>query len=71
MSRNIELTKLTKRETQIVQLIAQGYKRREAAETLGLTHSYINSCLQRIYSKLGFSGVAKLANYARDNSISN
>lgn len=44
---------LSKRETEVMQLIAQGYKRQEVADRLSITLGTVGNHVHRIYSKLG------------------
>ncbi|MBY5931981.1 response regulator transcription factor [Tateyamaria omphalii] len=46
-------TGLSKRETEVMQLIAQGYKRQEVADRLSITLGTVGNHVHRIYSKLG------------------
>jgi len=46
---------LTKRETDVLQMIAKGYNRPETAELLGLTLNTVSSYTKTIYQKLGVS----------------
>ncbi|QBF33458.1 response regulator transcription factor [Thalassococcus sp. S3] len=44
---------LSKRETEVMQLIAKGYKRQEVADKLSITLGTVGNHVHRIYSKLG------------------
>lgn len=46
---------LTKRETQVMELLSKGRKNKEIARELGLAEHTIESHLQRIYEKLDVS----------------
>lgn len=52
--------KLTKREYELVQLLAEGLSYKEAAERLFVTTFTINQHLKHIYNKLGINSKAEL-----------
>ena len=56
--------KLTSRERQIVQLVAEGNTIKEIARILHISPKTADSNRRRIMSKLGFSSVAELTKYA-------
>jgi DNA-binding NarL/FixJ family response regulator len=55
---------LTKREEEVVQLVAEGLQNREIARDLGLSEHTIKNYLFRIFDKLGVSSRVELALYA-------
>jgi DNA-binding NarL/FixJ family response regulator len=57
-------TKLTSRERQIVQLVAEGKTIKEIARILHLSPKTADSNRRQIMNKLGFSSVAELTKYA-------
>ena len=59
-----EVPKLTSRERQIVQLVAEGKSIKEIARILHISPKTADSNRRQIMNKLGFSGVAELTKYA-------
>jgi DNA-binding NarL/FixJ family response regulator len=55
------LSLLTKRETQLVQLIAEGMPTREITAKLGISEHTVSNYLFRIYNKVGVSNRLELA----------
>lgn len=55
---------LTPREQQVLRLLAQGYKAREAATQLGLSHKTVETYKYRLMTKLCLSNHADLVQYA-------
>jgi DNA-binding NarL/FixJ family response regulator len=55
------LSLLTKRETQLVQLIAEGTPTKEITEKLGISEHTVSNYLFRIYNKIGVSNRLELA----------
>ncbi len=55
---------LTKREIEVVQLVAQGCKNREVAEKLGIKTKTVETHRSNIMNKLAFRNVAQLIRYA-------
>src|ERR1700676_1603975 len=55
---------LTKRQDEVVTLVAEGLPNSQIARTLGLTEHTVNNYLFRIYDKLGISSRTELALYA-------
>jgi DNA-binding CsgD family transcriptional regulator len=55
---------LTKREEQIVRMVAEGLPNREISKSLGLSPHTVKNHLFRIYNKLGISNRAELLLYA-------
>ena len=55
---------LTKRETDVVKLVVDGYANRDVAEKLGLTEHTVSNYLFRIYEKLGISSRVELVLYS-------
>jgi DNA-binding NarL/FixJ family response regulator len=61
---------LTARERQVLQLLAEGKKTREAALLLGISTKTAESHRSRILQKLGVAGTAGLVRYALQNGLS-
>ncbi|MBI3805150.1 MAG: response regulator transcription factor [Nitrospirae bacterium] len=59
-----EKRSLTKRETEIVRLVADGYKNREVAETLGISIKTVETHRANIMNKLALRNLAELIRYA-------
>ncbi len=62
-------TPLTKREKEIVRLIAQGMSTSEIAEELFLSQLTIETHRKNIYIKLGMNKIASLVRYAYENGL--
>jgi len=58
------LNLLTKRETQLVQVISQGMPTKEISLKLGISEHTVSNYLFRIYNKIGVSNRLELALYA-------
>lgn len=58
------MTRLTPREADVVQLLAEGLSTREISQKLALTEHTIRNYLSAIYDKLGVSSRVELALYA-------
>jgi two-component system, NarL family, nitrate/nitrite response regulator NarL len=58
---------LTGRECQIVSLVAQGFKNKQIATTLGLTEGTVKVYLYRLFRKLGISDRLNMALYGVKN----
>jgi DNA-binding CsgD family transcriptional regulator len=65
------LSLLTKRETQLVHLIAERLQTKEITSKLVISDHTVSNYLFRIYNKLGFSSRLELALYAIKQSESN
>ncbi len=63
------LTQLTKRETEILQLIAQGSTNREIAKTLFLSIRTVNTHRTNLMQKLDLHDTARLVRYAIENGL--
>jgi len=61
---SVKTIKLTSRERQIVQLVAEGKSIKEIALILHISPKTADSNRRQIMNKLGFSGVAELTKYA-------
>lgn len=61
--------RLTKREIDVLHLLAQGLSNAEIAESLVLSVVTINSYLRSIYSKLGVSSRTRATRYALDHHL--
>jgi two-component system, NarL family, response regulator NreC len=55
---------LTKREKEIVSLVAEGYKNREVAEKLGISVKTVETHRANIMNKLALRNLAQLIYYA-------
>lgn len=55
---------LTKRETEIVRLVADGFKNREVAERLGISVKTVETHRANIMNKLALRNLAELIRYA-------
>lgn len=55
---------LSKREKEVVQLVAMGYKNREVAEKLGIAAKTVETHRANIMNKLALRNVAQLIRYA-------
>lgn len=55
---------LTKREKEIVALVAEGYKNREVAEKLGISVKTVETHRANIMNKLALRNLAQLIHYA-------
>jgi DNA-binding NarL/FixJ family response regulator len=55
---------LTKRETDVVKLVVDGYANRDVAAKLGLTEHTVSNYLFHIYEKLGISSRVELVLYS-------
>ena len=60
---------LTRRELDIVRMVATGARNREIAEKLGISEGTVKMYLHTIYEKLGISGRVELSNYAREHAL--
>jgi len=60
---------LTRRETEVLRLIALGYANREIAELLFLSARTIERYRANLMSKLGLHGRSALVRYARENGL--
>ena len=59
--------KLSKREFEVLELIAQGMSNRKIGERLGLTYGTAQGLVHRLYVKLGFGNRIKAAMYYYQN----
>lgn len=64
ISRAVRPRELSKREKEVVQLVAEGYKNREVAEQLGISVKTVETHRANIMNKLAFRNVAQLVRYA-------
>lgn len=64
-SRNRVADRLTRREIQVLGLLAEGRSYREAAEALGIAPATVQTLAHRVYEKLGISGRERAAREAR------
>jgi PAS domain S-box-containing protein len=61
---------LTRRENQIIKFFANGYKTKEVADILGLSHHTVSNHRKNIMKKLGVSNLAAMVNFATENGLS-
>lgn len=59
----IEVKPLTRREEEVADLVAEGFANREIAERLFLSKRTVDSHLEHIFTKLGFSSRTQLASW--------
>ena len=62
-------SRLTPREREIVQLLAEGFSNKEAADRLGISHSTIESHRKNVMSKLKLRSSTELVRYAIRNNL--
>lgn len=55
---------LSKREKEVVQLVAMGYKNKEVAEKLGIAAKTVETHRANIMNKLALRNIAQLIRYA-------
>jgi DNA-binding NarL/FixJ family response regulator len=60
---------LTRRELDIVRMVAVGARNKEIAEKLGISEGTVKMHLHTIYDKLRISGRVPLSIYARDHGV--
>ena len=60
-----ERVALTRRQGQIVSLVAQGFKNKEIAYALGITEGTVKSYLYKLFRKLGINDRLDMALYGR------
>ena len=60
---------LTKREAEVLRLIARGLSNGEIAEQLVISLATVNSYLRAIYSKLGVSSRSAATRYAIEHTL--
>lgn len=60
---------LTKREIEIVKMVATGLRNREIGEKLHISEGTVKMHLHSIYEKLSISGRMELSIYARENQL--
>jgi DNA-binding NarL/FixJ family response regulator len=60
---------ISKREREVVQLIARGYKNREVAERLGISTKTVETHRANIMNKLALRNLAQLIHYAIQKGI--
>jgi DNA-binding CsgD family transcriptional regulator len=60
---------LTKQQTKIVGLIADGLKPREAAQKLAISHYTVETHLKTIKAKMGVKTLAHMISYSFRNKI--
>lgn len=62
-------SKLSKRETEVLILLANGYHRRDIGASLGISANTAARHIANIYQKLGISCVAEATHYALSHHI--
>jgi DNA-binding NarL/FixJ family response regulator len=60
---------LTRRELDIVRMVATGARNREIGEKLGISEGTVKVHLHTIYEKLSIAGRVELSNYAREQAL--
>lgn len=60
---------LTKRELEIVRMVATGLRNRQIGDKLTISEGTVKMHLHSIYEKLAISGRVELSNYARENEL--
>jgi DNA-binding NarL/FixJ family response regulator len=60
---------LTKREMEIVRMVATGLRNKQIADQLNITEGTVKMHLHSIYDKLKVTGRVELSNYARENDL--
>ena len=63
--------RLTRRETEVLQYIAQGFTNRKIAETLFLSIRTVNTHRTNLMQKLDIHDTARLVRYAMENGLTN
>lgn len=66
---HLQLTNLTKREMEVLQLIASGKSDKEVAEQLFISTKTVNTHKMHILDKLGLKNTAELVRYAIKNNL--
>ena len=64
VSTAIRPRELTKREREVVKLVAEGYKNKEVAEKLGISVKTVETHRFNVMNKLAFRNIAQLVRYA-------
>ncbi len=67
--RNVPLNRLTGREREVIQLLAEGKSNKEVATTLGISVKTVEAHRTRIMLKLGVHSITGLVRYAIRNTI--
>lgn len=65
----VELPKLTRRELEILQLVAEGHSNRQVAKLLWVTDQTVKFHLANVYRKLGVSSRFDAARWAQENGV--
>ena len=68
-AKNMQETKLTKREQEIVKLLCEGYRGKEIADKLFISIRAVNSHKTNIFNKLGLSSSVELVRFALEHGI--
>jgi DNA-binding NarL/FixJ family response regulator len=64
-----ERSRLSRRESEVVSLVAQGYKNKDIAQSLLISEQTVKNHLYNIFGKLGVSDRLGLALYAVHNGL--
>ncbi len=64
-----EMTKITKRKKEIMELVAEGYKDKEIAEKLIVSPATVKSHLTALFQMLGISTRSELVTWGFRNGI--
>nr|WP_255534590.1 response regulator transcription factor [Chryseolinea lacunae] len=66
---HLELTNLSKREMEVLQLVASGKSDKEVADQLFISTKTVNTHKMHILDKLGLKNTAELVKYAIKNEL--
>jgi len=67
---DMKSTRLTRRENEVVAMVAEGLTNREIAGKMRLSEHTVKNYLFRVFEKLGFSSRSELMLYALQGSLS-
>ena len=68
-AKNIQETKLTKREQEIVKLLCEGYRGKEIADKLFISIRAVNSHKTNIFNKLNLTSSVELVRFALEHGL--
>ncbi len=66
---NTEVSKISKRELEVLKLYAAGFNTREVAAKLNISHHTVNNHRKNMFKKLGLKNLAALVNFAVEIGI--
>ena len=66
---NVSIENLTRRERELINLLAQGLLNKEIAYEMDITERTIKNMLVKLYDKLGYNNRTEVAVYAVRNGI--